>query len=141
MDNSKGVGDMKNVLLAAAVSLAALALPATAEARDRGGAQFAAGPAGVTVHLGNPGGFDGGFQHDHHGRDRDRHDRRRHRDFDGGFLIGSWDREWQGDTAWRADSYNDWWHERPWRSYPRWVQNNQNCEPDRMWWSGGGWHC
>ena len=133
---------MHTMLLAAAASLAALALPATAAAQDRAGLQFVAGPAGVSVQSGDRGRFDAGFRRDHRGRDhdRDRHDRRRHRDSDG-VLIGSWDREWQGDTAWRADSFNDWWHERPWRSYPRWVQDNHNCEPDRMWWSGGGWHC
>ena len=48
-------------------------------------------------------------------------------------------REYQGDTAWRPDSFNVWWHERPERSLQRWLQNNQNCQ--RLWWSGGGWRC
>ena len=38
-----------------------------------------------------------------------------------------------------SDSYNDWWHDQPWRSYPRWVSKNEDCQ--RLWWSGGGWRC
>jgi hypothetical protein len=64
-------------------------------------------------------------------------DRRRGRR--GGDSVLIYDRDYQGDTAWRANSYNDWWHDRTDRSYPRWVANNQSCE--RMWWSGGGWRC
>ena len=30
-------------------------------------------------------------------------------------------------------------HERPWRSYPRWVRSNENCE--RQWQGGGVWRC
>ena len=123
---------MHKMLLAAAASLAALVVPASATAQDR---------ANVTVHSG-----DGAFQarfggHDgHRDHDGDRHDRRGNGG-SGGLLIDGWDREYQGDTAWRADSFNDWWHEQPWRSYPRWVQDNHNCQPSRMWWSGSGWHC
>ena len=48
------------------------------------------------------------------------------------------------DRDWRADSGNDWWNDRPDRAYPRWVQEQRergSCDPDRMWWSGSGWHC
>lgn len=70
------------------------------------------------------------------GRNVVRHDRRRHRGPDGVIYI---DRDYQGDSAWRSDSFNDWWHDRPERSYPRWMVSNQNC--DRMWWGGGAWRC
>jgi hypothetical protein len=43
------------------------------------------------------------------------------------------------NRSFEPDSYNDWWHDRPDRAFPRWVRNNQNC--DRVWWSGGGWRC
>lgn len=70
---------------------------------------------------------------------------RHHRRFDDGALFaGPWSPEaWAiyNNRSWDADSYNDWWHDRPDRAYPRWVQHNQNCTPDRMWWSGSGWHC
>ena len=123
---------MRTMLLGLAAPLAAITLPAApAFALDPASPQFTVGAAaGVTVHRGN-----GDFRHDRRGHDRFRRDRRR--DGDGFVFLG--DREYQGDTAWRANSYNDWWHERPNRSFPRWVQNNENCE--RQWWSGAGWRC
>lgn len=45
------------------------------------------------------------------------------------------------DRDWSPESGNDWWNDRPDRAFPRWVRHNQNCTPDRMWWSGSGWHC
>lgn len=45
------------------------------------------------------------------------------------------------NDAFDPSQYNDWWHDRPDRAYPRWVWHNQNCTPDRMWWSGAGWRC
>ena len=93
--------------------------------------------AGVTIHQGLPPGYGGSLR-----RDGPRHDGNRGRDGRGrrnGDSVFIYDRDYQGDTAWRAQSYNDWWHERPNRSYPRWMANNQDCQ--RMWWSGGGWRC
>jgi hypothetical protein len=127
---------MRNLLLATATLLAAAAVPAApAEAQSSSASAFVGVPsnggAGVRVHHG----FGG------HG-DRDG---RHHRDgrFDDGAAIGSWYEggEWAlyNNRSWEADSYNDWWHDRPDRAFPRWVQNNQNCE--RVWWSGGGWRC
>src|SRR5215218_9982158 len=128
---------MRNALLASAALLAATtfsAAPAQAEHWSDPGFMAA---ANVSVHRSTSGVSQPGF--DRHRGDRgDGH--RRHRRGDGlfGGIVYS-DREWQGDTAWRSDSYNDWWHERPNRSFPRWMQNNANCE--RLWWSGGGWRC
>ena len=48
------------------------------------------------------------------------------------------------DRDWAPQSANDWWHDRPDRAFPRWVLEQQargTCDPDRMWWSGSGWHC
>ena len=48
------------------------------------------------------------------------------------------------DRDWAAESGNDWWNDRPDRAFPRWVQEQHargTCDPDRMWWSGSGWHC
>ena len=106
-----------------------------AAALDPPTAVFTAGSSsahGVTVHHGLPPGFRGGGHLDGPGHDRDRRDRR-------GDSILIYDRDYQGDTAWRSGSFNDWWHNRPDRAFPRWMQNNENCE--RMWWSGGGWRC
>jgi len=113
------------VLLATVAVLVLAAIPATpAEAQS-----FVS--QGVTVHGGNFTGSPG-----------NRHDRRRNRGFEGDIVVGGWG--WDGTWAlynnrsFAPDSYNDWWHERPWRSYPRWVTDG-TC--DRMWWSGGGWRC
>ena len=124
---------MRTMLLGLAAPLAAVAFPAApAFALDPASPQFTVGAAaGVTVHRGS-----GDFRHDRRGHDRFRRDRRG-RDFDG--VVYFDDREYQGDTVWRHNSYNDWWHERTNRSFPRWVQNNQDCE--RQWWSGAGWRC
>lgn len=61
---------------------------------------------------------------------------RRHRGFGDAILI---DRDYQGDTAWKSDSFNDWWHDQPSRSFPRWMQNNERCE--RQWWGGDALRC
>ena len=109
---------MRIVLLAASASLAAFAAAAPAQAQSSTAGAFVGVPP-VNVHRGGAN-FD--FR-----RDFDR--RRHHRGFDNGFVY--LDREYQGDTAWKSDSFNDWWHDRPDRAYPRWMSTNQNCE--RKW--------
>lgn len=117
---------MTRFLFAAAAIVPALsATPAIAI--DRPGMANAIAGAGVTVHRGRPGLFIGDVRHD-------RFDRRR--GFDGAVYLG--DREYQGDTAWRSEGFNDWWHSRPDRNEPRWLRSN-NCE--RQYWTGGGWRC
>ena len=122
---------MRVLLLGVAAPFAAIAFAATpAQAQTTGSAGFTA-TSGVSVHHG----FEG--HRSLMGRPVGRHDRRGNRGFDGDVFIGEWPQ--QGDTAWRSDSFNDWWHDRPDRAYPRWMSNNANCE--RRWWSGGGWRC
>jgi hypothetical protein len=141
---------MIRVLLVPA-ALAAITLPAAAAPAQ----QFAAGPAFQSSAF-------GGDHRDRHafprwgsGDHRDRGlrcgagDRRHHGDrrhnrrsdaCDG--IFGPWAYSDQDiNESWRSDSYNDWWHDRPDRAFPRWVRHNRNCEPERMWWSGEGWHC
>jgi len=102
----------------------AVAAPAPALAVDNDSQAFVANPA-TSVHRDlRRDGFD-------------RFDRRRLRDSSETVIV--YDRDYQGDSMWRPNSFNDWWHDRPDRSMPRWVRHNQNCE--RMWWSGGGWRC
>ena len=115
------------LLAAAALTAAGATLPAApAAAVDRPGMAQAATAASVTVHRGPriAPGIVG----------RDRRDRRR--GFDGvGYLAVP---EYQGDSAFRPDGFNDWWHSRPDRNEPRWLRSN-NCE--RQYWTGGGWRC
>lgn len=64
--------------------------------------------------------------------------------FADGFAYA--DGEWAlyNNRAFDPNSYNDWWNDRPDRAFPRWVQEQHargTCDPDRMWWSGSGWHC
>ena len=57
----------------------------------------------------------------------------------GGGGIVYYDRDYQGDSVWRSNSFNDWWHDNPERAYPRWMQNNGNC--DRQWYAGDTLRC
>ena len=120
---------MMRLFLAAASAATVLGFAVTpAAAIDRPGMQVAAGVAGVTVHRGKPR-LVPNFE-------SDRFDRRLGRRSGADFYLG--DREYQGDSAWRPEAFNDWWHERPLRSEPRWLRSN-NCE--RQYWTGGGWRC
>ena len=114
---------MRALLLGLAASVAAIISATPAAAVDPGQSAFAGG-SGVTIHSGTSfgGRREGGF--------------RRHRG-DDGVLI--YDRDYQGDTAWRSDSFNDWWHDRPERAYPRWMLSNQDCE--RQWYQGNVLRC
>ena len=115
---------MRNLLLATVALIAAAAVPAFPAQ-----AQSAGGRTSVSVNHG----FNG------HGSQRGRH---RDRRSDDGVVVGTWYEggEWAlyNNRAFESDSYNDWWHDRPDRAFPRWVQNG-SC--DRVWWSGGGWRC
>ena len=65
--------------------------------------------------CGGFGGFGGGYVYD-----------------DGGWAIAN-------NRSWDSDSYNDWWHDRPDRAFPRWMSHNQDCA--RMWYSGDTLSC
>lgn len=123
--DTKGMIMTRHVLIPAATLLAALsATPAVAV--DRPAMANATAAARVTVHRGQSTAI--GDVH------RDRFDRRRGFG-DVGYLAIP---EYQGDSAFRPDGFNDWWHSRPDRSEPRWLRSN-NCE--RQYWTGGGWRC
>lgn len=67
----------------------------------------------------------------------DRHVRRG-RDFSRcGTVFMDWNGgEWAlyNNRSWEPGSYNDWWHDRPDRAFPRWMSRNQDCA--RPWYSG-----
>lgn len=52
-----------------------------------------------------------------------------------------YDANYDIDRSWDPNSFNDWWHDRPDRAYPRWVWHNRDCTEDRMFWTGAGWRC
>lgn len=126
---------MRTLWLASAAALATLLSAAPAQAQSWSG-------SGVSVHRGTQ------MDSSRLGRDWDR-DRRHHRPdrrnrgdrVSETVVLGpwGWDSDRPSDRAWEPNSYNDWWHDRPDRSFPRWVQQNAGCE--RRWWSGGAWRC
>ena len=115
---------MRGLLLILAAA-AAVSVPASAFPPSRPDASFRSfdgNSSSVRIHRGHRGPFSDA-----------RRDRQR-----GGDVFFPY-RDYQGDTLWRPDSFNDWWHDRPDRAFPRWVRNNRDC--GRQWWSGGGWRC
>lgn len=128
---------MRTLLLAAAALVSAAAVPTfPVQAQQAAATGFTIG-SGTSFHDGS-GRHDGRFDRRRDRRDDRRFDRRRDRhDDDDAFLY--YDREYLGDTAWRSDSFNDWWHDRPDRAYPRWVTNNQNCA--RQWYGANTLRC
>jgi len=130
--------------IAAGAPLAALflvAAPAGAQERWTDANFMAA--ANVTVHRGPQAIMAvSGVPHRSDGRHDGRHDGRRHDRSDDGFFGGGF--AWYDpnlNRSWDSDSYNDWWHDRPDRAYPRWVQHNDGCDEGRMWQGGGAWRC
>ena len=124
-------------LLITASAIAVFANPVTpAQAEHGDGREFRGHVATVGA---------GDFRCD--SRDRRGHgDRRRGELSCDVFLPGWYGGEWSlyNNRSFEPDSFNGWWHDRPDRAYPRWVQEARQtgrCAPDRMWWSGSGWHC
>ena len=131
---------MHRVLLALAVG-AALTAPASAKSFTAASIAASAGftgtsasgqsvSHGVRVHRGLIG-VPGGRMNDNrrHGR--------------GPFVYPPefYDANYDIDRSWDSNSFNDWWHDRPDRAYPRWVWHNHECSEDRMFWTGAGWRC
>jgi hypothetical protein len=120
---------MRGLLLILAAAAAVSAVPASAfppsGVQSAWSSDQARGPF-VHVHRGHRDGGRDGWERS-----------RRHRERGGDVFLPY--REYQGDTLWRADGFNDWWHDRPDRAFPRWVANNRDCE--RQFWAGGGWRC
>lgn len=119
---------MTRLLLASAACLCVAALPSPASAQQ--------GSFGVQVHSGSGGGpFAGASRH----RDGD-HRRRGDTVVLGGYGP-SYSPYWgyTNNRSFAPDSFNDWWHDRPDRSLPRWVGQNANCE--RQYSTGAGWRC
>jgi hypothetical protein len=53
--------------------------------------------------------------------------------FAAGYGYGAYDgySEFDGNRSFDPDQWNDWWHERPDRAFPRWLSRNQDCS--RLW--------
>jgi hypothetical protein len=138
---------MRPQLLCVAAAVAAIALPATpalAGSSDAPFAGFGSAPAFAGVQAGVPVRIHRGSGHSN-GHNGDRH--RRDRDNRGDTLVvgdgwgwndgGQW--ALYNNRSWESDSYNDWWHDQPWRAYPRWMSQNLGC--DKRWYSGDILRC
>ena len=42
--------------------------------------------------------------------------------------------DYDANRSFSPDKWNDWWHDRPDRAYPRWMSRNRDCA--RPWYSG-----
>lgn len=121
---------------ASLAAILAFAAPAQAQAQRWSDPDFPAA-ANVTVHHASP--VVGDSMRHHRGDDRRRH--RRH-DRTNDTFFGGWGYyDPDINRSWRPDSFNDWWHDRPDRAYPRWVQHNDGCDEGRLWQGGGVWRC
>jgi hypothetical protein len=118
---------MHRVLLGLSALIAA-AVPSAAPAQ-----QFAGSSTELTSRFArppSPGDFCRGDFRGHR-------DRRHHRGGCRTDVVMDWyGGEWAlyNNRSWEPDSYNDWWHDRPERAYPRWMTRNQDCA--RRWYSG-----
>ena len=150
---------MRNVLLAAAAAMA-FAVPAAPAAAQFWHGIGQAPPSGPLAR--EPAQIGGSLSRSHGGSHGGGHGGSwSHGDGNWSGGSGNWDgrmrdrrrvsdtavvQEWYGgewalynNRTFEPDSYNDWWHDRPDRAFPRWVRNNQGCE--RMWFSGDVLHC
>jgi hypothetical protein len=66
---------------------------------------------GVRIHRGHGGGFPGYYSSGYND-------------------YGDYD----ANRSFDPDKWNDWWHDRPDRAFPRWMSRNQDCA--RRWYSG-----
>ena len=48
-----------------------------------------------------------------------------------GYLGYSDYSDFDGNRSFDPDKWNDWWHDRPDRAYPRWLSRNQDCARPR----------
>jgi hypothetical protein len=114
---------MHRLLLAAAASAVALmiSIPAAAQnfagsSSNHGGYGLIGVPAnsnagGVRIHRGHGNGFAGYYSSGYND-------------------YGDYD----ANRSFDPEKWNDWWHDRPDRAFPRWMSRNQDCA--RRWYSG-----
>jgi hypothetical protein len=131
--------------LAASAAMIVISQPATAQSLAASGfsAASAFGHAELLSAPSSGGKLVGTFSHSGRGGGDGRHFRHVHvgDEFGAAVFAGGYydDGDFDGNRSFDPDLWNDWWHNRPDRAFPRWVRHNQDCQ--RLWWSGGGWRC
>lgn len=123
---------MTRMLLAATGSIAIALSAGGAQAQEWSGHHD-----GAFVGVPQAPSAQGRFRHDCFGDRRCDFNRRGNADVVLDWYGGEWTR-WNNRT-WEANSYNDWWHDRPDRAYPAWMRRNQDCI--RRWYAGDTLGC
>src|SRR6185312_8467935 len=118
-------------LLLTAASAAVLIGTSPALAQSLAAAGFSSSEGGSRIHAlyGRPAGgnFHGVRVHRGHGGDGR---------FDGaGYYSSGYNDpgDYDANLSFDPDKWNDWWHDRPDRAFPRWMTRNQDCA--RRWYS------
>jgi len=64
-----------------------------------------------------------------------------HHGFGDGFAYAGYNDygDYDANRSFDPDKWNDWWHDRPDRAYPRWMSRNQDCA--RHWYSADTLTC
>ena len=111
--------------------------PAQGQSIAAGGFSASAASASFRTHnglSGRPGGRmgNGGFFRNCRGD----HCRHIHVGNDVGFVYSGYNDygDYDANRSFDPDLWNDWWHERPERAFPRWMRRNRDCA--RMRYSG-----
>ena len=115
---------MHRLLLTAGASVAALMISTPTAAQNFTASEFGsshgassgltmrpASSLGVRVHRGHGNGFGGYYSSGYND-------------------YGDYD----ANRSFDPEKWNDWWHDRPDRAFPRWMSRNQDCA--RRWYSG-----
>jgi hypothetical protein len=121
------------MLLAATGSIAAIALSAGGASAQ----EWTGHRSGAFVGVPEGSSAAGRLNRNCAGNRRCDFDRRGQSDVVMDWYGGDWAR-WN-NRSWEATSYNDWWHEEPWRAYPAWMRRNQDCA--RRWYAGDTLSC
>jgi hypothetical protein len=124
---------MHRALLGLAAMSAAISSPAPAQSLAAS-AGFGAmgGSEQIGGLIGRPPGHFGGDRRDN--GDRHRHGRDGVNGASWGYSGYNDYGDYDANRSFDPDKWNDWWHDRPDRAFPRWMSRNQDCA--RPWYSG-----
>jgi hypothetical protein len=122
---------MQRALLGLAALSAVICFPASAQ--SFGGSAFSGMEGGNSFHGGLIGNPPGGVVGNNRG---DFRNGRRNGNMAAayGYAGGYYDYgDYDANRSFDPEKWNDWWHDRPDRAFPRWMSRNQDCA--RKWYS------
>jgi len=114
-------------------AIAATALTSAANGQTATFTHMHANP--LVASLPHEGHHHGGFRHGGDGNDVRIHRGGFAGSYAGyGYMAYNDYSDFDGNRSFDPDKWNDWWHDRPDRAYPRWMSRNHDCT--RPWYSG-----